>query len=119
MKTMKTVQTKLWAVLAVAFIPLPPGPAPCTNEGSRWVAARLEPGGVLGCERAPRAVAWWLYTPPHRETVPHAGHTFVRARQAPRVLLVYGCTEEWLRPVALREVRTQGYVFDVTTARCR
>ena len=116
---MKSTKTKLWAVLALATVPLAPAPAPCTNEGSRRVAGRLEPGGRLGCELAPRAAAWWLYTPPHRETVPRPGHTFLRARQVPRLLLVYRCTEWWLRPVVLREVRTQGYVFDVTTAKCR
>ena len=88
--------------------------------GSRWVAGSWSEGPSLrDCPFAPNAPLWRIYTPPHHEVVPRAGYAVRSTRPLPRLMVRYACTGLWLHPVVVRDVRTMGYVLDVTVTKCR
>ena len=92
---------------------------PCPNLGAHFVPGSVDHGPKLGCKFAVDAPSWQLLEPPHHEGVPRDGFTRVAWREMPRIFVRFECTGLWFFPVRPVEVKTLGYVTDVTARRCR
>ena len=91
---------------------------PCPNSGSRFVRGFVEHGPALGCAFAESDSSWTLVTPSHHEASPHEGFTPVEWREVPRLFVRYRCTGLWFAPRVLAEIKTLGYVIEVSERRC-
>ncbi len=105
-----------WMLLGALLAPLTEDVPSCPDQGARLVHGFWEEGPPLPCGGEP---AWRLYTPPHREVVERIGYRQGRAREVPRILIRYQCTGLSIWPRRLAEIKTLGYVLDVSQRRCR
>ena len=91
----------------------------CPDQGSVPTPARIDPSPLpLACATAPGWPQWHLFTPYHREPVPHPGFTPGDATAQPRILVAWKCTGWLLVPVVPWRVTTMGYVLDRSEAPC-
>jgi hypothetical protein len=108
------------AFVLTSFAALAPVQAQtCPGQGSVPTPARIDPSPLdLGCAGAPGWPMWHLFTPFHREPVPHAGFTPGNATAHPRILVAWHCTGWLLVPVVPARVTTMGYVLDRSETPC-
>jgi hypothetical protein len=112
-RTPLAVATALTLLLAAAR-----GQA-CSDQGSRAVAAAVEPGPLLlGCAGLPWWPVWHLLTPPHRAPAPMPGFDPGNAAALPRLLVTYRCTGFLFVPVLPTGITTMGYVIDRPALTC-